>query len=49
MAVMLPDFEAIIVTLILEDKHNYDKTLFILMKQYFQDIGLTEETNVIAK
>ena len=46
---MLPNFKSKILTRLLNTQKDNGLTLFNLMGQCFQDIGLTEWTNVIAK
>jgi hypothetical protein len=46
---MLPDFKSKILTQLSKDRKEDGPTLFNLMGQFFQDIGLTEWTNVFAK
>ena len=48
LAFTLPDFESRILGQIPEDKQNNMDTLFMLMEQCFQGVGLTEWTNVVA-
>jgi hypothetical protein len=46
---MLPDFKSKILTQFSEAKKEDGPTLFNLMGQCFQDVGLTEWTNVVGK
>ncbi len=46
---MLLDFKSKILTQLLDAKKDYGPTLFNLMGQCFQDIYLTEWTNVVAE
>ena len=48
LAYTLPDFESRILGRIPEDKRNDVDTLFMLMEQCFQGVGLTKWTNVVA-
>jgi hypothetical protein len=49
LAFTLPNFKSKILTQLLDSKKDNGLTLFNLMGQCFQDVGLTEWTNVIAK
>ena len=46
---MLPDFKLKIVTRLSETKKEDNPTLFSLMGKCFQDVGITEWTNVVGK
>lgn len=49
LAYTLPDFEAKILSRIPTDCHDDGETLFQLMEQCFQDVALTEWTNIVTK
>jgi hypothetical protein len=46
---VLPDFKLKILTQLSEAKKEDSSTLFSLMGQCFQDVGLIEGTNVVGK
>ncbi len=48
LAFTLPDFKSKILTRLMDTQKDNGPTLFNLMGQCFQDVGLTEWTNVIA-
>ena len=45
---MLPDFESKIVSCLPADKQRDGPTLFPLLEQCFQEVGLTEWKNVVS-
>ncbi len=49
LAYTLPNFKSKILTRLLDAQKDNGPLLFSLLGQYFQDIGLTEWTNVVAK
>jgi hypothetical protein len=49
LALTLPDFKSKILTQLSEAKKEDGPTLFNLMGQCFQDVGLTEWTNIVGK
>ncbi len=49
LASMLPNFKSKILTQFSDAKKDDGPTLFNLMGQCFQDVGLTEWTNIVAK
>jgi hypothetical protein len=49
LASTLPDFKSKVLTQLSEAKKEDGPTLFNLVGQCFQDVGLTEWTNVVGK
>jgi hypothetical protein len=46
---MLPNFKSKILTRLLDNQKDHGPMLYNLMGQCFQDVGLTKQTNIIAK